>query len=61
MTTAEVAAELRVSLRRVQAMIKSGRLAAHRVGQIWLVRRDGLGSVRRRVAGRPPKGKSGKA
>jgi excisionase family DNA binding protein len=56
LTTPEAAAELGVSVRRVEALIKAGRLRARKAGRYWLIRRADLDPVRVRVrTGRPPK------
>lgn len=58
-TTQDAAEELGVSIRRVQALIASGRLPAQRVGSgvraIYLIARADLDSVRNRKPGRPGK------
>ncbi len=54
LTTQQVATELGVSRRRVQALIKAGRLKATLFGQSWAIRRADLRAVRERVPGRPP-------
>ena len=59
-TTSEAAAELHVSRRRVQALIKSGRLAAERVGRDWLIEERALRQMRPRKVGRPRKDKAGR-
>jgi excisionase family DNA binding protein len=56
LTTAEAAAALGVSVRRVRAMITEGKLPAHRVGRDYAIEEDSLSSVKvYRKAGRPPK------
>jgi excisionase family DNA binding protein len=57
LTTAEVAAMLDITIRRVQALINSGRLPAEKVGQIWLVKAADVNLVRKRKPGRPSKRK----
>lgn len=54
MTTAQAAAELGISARRVQALIAAGRLAAVKAGRDWLIDPRALASVRNRPNGRPP-------
>jgi excisionase family DNA binding protein len=54
-TTKEVAEKLGVSLRRVQAMITSGRLPATKVGRDYLIRERDLKLVENRKVGRPKK------
>lgn len=53
LTTADVAAILNVSMRRVQALIASGRLKAQRAGRDWLIHPKHLNAVRIRKPGRP--------
>jgi len=54
LTTEEVAARLGVSIRRVQAMIKSGSIKADKMGRDWFIKESDLASVRvYGVAGRP--------
>jgi excisionase family DNA binding protein len=56
LTTREVAAELGVSIRRVEALIHAGRLKARQAGRYWLVHRADLAAVReRKRTGRPRK------
>lgn len=55
LTTADAAAKLGVSVRRVRAMIRDGRLPAKKIGRDWLVRQTDLAQVRDRRPGRPPK------
>lgn len=62
-TTLEAAVRLGVSLRRVQALIKGGRLAAVKMGRDWLVREGDLEAFARlpREVGWPkgrPRGKA---
>lgn len=54
-STAEAAVSLGVSVRRVQAMIRAGRLKASRLGRDWLIERSALAEVRTRKPGRPSK------
>ena len=51
MTTAEAATELGVSVRRVQALIRAGRLAATKAGRDWLIASKDLATVRERPPG----------
>lgn len=53
LTTAEVAEELFISKRRVQALIKAGRLPAKKVGRDWLIKKTDLDLVTDRSPGRP--------
>ncbi len=55
LTTTQAAAALHVSVRRVQAMIKSERLAATKVGRDWQIEPRSLAQVRIRTNGRPRK------
>jgi excisionase family DNA binding protein len=60
--TAEEAAErLGVSTRRVQAMVKAGRLPSERFGRALMIRSADLALVADRKPGRPPKEKEDKA
>lgn len=52
-TTTEAAKRLNISLRRVQAMITSGRLKAQKVGRDWLIKATDLEAVKSRKTGRP--------
>ena len=53
MTTSEAATQLGVSVRRVQAMIRAGRLSATKQGRDWHITQHQLDS---RKQGRTPKG-----
>lgn len=53
-TTQVAADELGVSRRRVQAMIRAGRLPATKYGRDWLISSADLDAVRDRKPGRPP-------
>lgn len=55
LTTKEVAEKLGVSLRRVQAMIGSGRLPATKFGRDYMIREADLKVVENRKVGRPKK------
>lgn len=55
LTAAAAAAELSVSVRRVQALIASGRLAAQKHGRDWIIEAAALDAVRERKPGKPPK------
>lgn len=55
LTTSEAAAELDVTVRRVQAMIADGRLKARKIGRDWMIRPSDLDKVRDRRPGRPSK------
>jgi excisionase family DNA binding protein len=54
-TTKEAAKELGVTVRRVQALIKAGRLRAKKMGRDWIIRMADLDKVRVRKPGRSPK------
>lgn len=53
----EAAEKLGVSLRRVQALITSGKLPAQKIGNSYVVQEKDLESVKARTPGRPPKQK----
>lgn len=53
LTVPEAALELRVTDRRVRAMINRHRLPAEKVGRDWLIKRSDLDLVRDRKPGRP--------
>jgi excisionase family DNA binding protein len=55
LTTRQAAAELHITVRRVQAMIRAGRLTAHKVGRDWLINASEIDRVRIRTNGRPKK------
>ena len=55
LTTKETAERLGVSVKRVQAMIRSGRLPAQKVGRDYLIRKEDLKLVADRRPGRPSK------
>jgi excisionase family DNA binding protein len=55
LTTKKVAEELGVSLRRVQAMIESGRLPATKFGRDYMIKEADLKLVENRKVGRPKK------
>ena len=54
LTTEESAERLGVTKRRVQAMIRSGRLLAEKMGRDWFIREEDLALVADRKPGRPP-------
>lgn len=58
LTTAEAAAALGVTPRRVQAMIADGLLPATRFGHSWLIKQSDLEKMPRRSAGQPKKAKA---
>lgn len=53
LTTKQVAEELFVSQRRVQALIKAGRLPAQKRGRDWYIKDLDLSQVYDRKPGRP--------
>lgn len=53
LTTNEVAEKLGVTVRRVQAMIKDGRLEAEKLGRDYLIKESSLEAVKERKSGRP--------
>lgn len=55
LTTPQVAARLRVGIRRVQALIHAGRLPSQQYGRDHLVKESDLALVAVRKRGRPPK------
>lgn len=55
LTTAQVAARLGVTPRRVQALIQTGRLRAVKPGHDWLIAEEDLASIAKRHTGRPSK------
>jgi excisionase family DNA binding protein len=57
LTAQQVAERLGVTVRRVQAMIKDGRLPATRFGRALVIRESDLALVADRKAGRPPTAK----
>jgi excisionase family DNA binding protein len=55
LTTSEVAARLGVTTKRIQAMIRDGRLPAEKKGRDYLISEDDLKLVEDRKPGRPRK------
>ena len=55
-TTHQAAQELGVTVRRVQQLIRAGRLPARKAGRDWLIIYGDLDKVRDRPAGRPKRG-----
>lgn len=53
LTTKEVAEELFISQRRVQALIKAKRLPAQKRGRDWYIKEDDLFELYNRQPGRP--------
>ena len=60
LTTSEVAARLGVTMKRVQAMIRDGRLPAEKRGRDYFIKEDDLKLVADRKPGRPRKAQSEK-
>jgi len=58
LTAQQVAERLGVTVRRVQAMVKDGRLPASRFGRAIVIRESDLALVINRTPGRPPKAKA---
>jgi excisionase family DNA binding protein len=58
LTTAEAAERLGVSVRRVQQLVKDGRLPAEQFGGALMIREEDLKLVKDRKVGRPPKAKA---
>lgn len=56
LTTREVAEKLKVSVRRVHALIQDGRLPAQKYGRDYLINEKDLKLVENRKVGRPRKG-----
>lgn len=50
-TTEQAAEILSITRRRVQALIKAGRLPAQRLGYAWLIKREDLAAVTIRKPG----------
>jgi len=55
LTTPEVAVRLKVSIRRVQALIEAGRLPSKQYGRDHLIKESDLKLVANRKTGRPRK------
>ncbi len=53
LTTAEVARRFGISVRRVQALIRAGRLPARKHGRDWLIASAAIETFPRRPPGRP--------
>ncbi len=56
-STKEASAKLNVSIRRVQALIASGKLPAKKIGRDFVILESDLELVKDRQTGRPPKPK----
>ena len=54
-TTKEAAERLAITVRRIQAMIKDGRLKAEKLGRDYLIHESALEEVKERKTGRPKK------
>jgi excisionase family DNA binding protein len=61
LTAAQAAERLGVSVRRVQQLVKSGRLPAGQFGGALMIEEKDLKLVENRKVGRPPKARSEKA
>lgn len=59
-TSAQAAEKLGISMRRVQELIKTGRLPAQQFGRTYVVEEDDLKLVENRKPGRPRKAQSEK-
>lgn len=55
LTTNQVAEKLGISLRRVQALVTSGRLPAQKFGRDYMIKENNLKLVEERKVGRPRK------
>jgi len=60
LTTGEVAARLGVTIKRIQAMIRDGRLPAEKMGRDYFIKEDDLILVEDRKPGRPRKAQTEK-
>jgi excisionase family DNA binding protein len=56
LSSKDVAARLKISIRRVQDLIKKGRLPATMIGGVYLIDEKDLALVRNRKPGRPRTG-----
>ena len=56
-STKEASEKLGLSIRRVQALITSGKLPAQKIGNSYIVKGSDLQLVKERKTGRPPKEK----
>ena len=59
LTTAQAAARLGVTSRRVVALINAGRLPAEKIGPNFVIKPKDLAKVKDRTPGRPRKGQRG--
>jgi excisionase family DNA binding protein len=57
LTAAEAAIILKVTKRRVIALIEAGRLKAEKLGNLYIIKPSDLDKVKDRPNGRPPKHK----
>ena len=55
LTTNQVAERLGVTIKRIQAMIRDGRLPAEKMGRDYFIKESDLKLVENRKPGRPPK------
>jgi excisionase family DNA binding protein len=58
LTISQAAAELEISIRRMQQLVQSGRVKHQRVGRAIVIRPKDLDAVRTRRTGRPQKEKT---
>ncbi len=59
-STKEASEKLGLSIRRVQALITSGKLPAQKIGNSYVIKESDLELVKDRKTGRPPKDKKTK-
>ncbi len=59
-STKEASEKLNLSIRRVQALITSGKLPAVKIGNSYVIKESDLKLVEDRPTGRPPKDKEKK-
>jgi excisionase family DNA binding protein len=57
-STKEASEKLNVSMRRIQALISSGRLPSQKIGNSHVIKESDLALVADRKVGRPPKPKT---
>lgn len=55
LTTKEAAKRLKISHRRIRALIISGRLDATKHGHVWVIQETALDTIRHGTPGRPRK------
>ncbi len=59
-STRDAAVRLKLSVRRVQELVKQGRIPAQSIGGVYLIDHRDLALVKHRKPGRPRKGKQDK-